>query len=143
MILKARMKSSVNLFTLVFSVMILITISTRETAACEKINRLYLDPKVILDTKSRAAGFRVIDARAVKSRDFRKFYFVQYKISDPRGQIIFPMFAMNKPLSSRFGVIYSMDNTAKNISGYGDGRRTKAKFSSTDHGYAEASSCLK
>ena len=143
MIFKTSLRSSVNMFALVSSVIILTNLSVRATAACEKINRLYIDPEVILDKKSRTAGYRIIDARAVKSRDFREFYFVQYKISDPQGQIIFPMFAMNKPLSSSFGVIYSMDNLAKNISGYGDGRRTKAKFSSTDHGYAEASSCLK
>ena len=56
--------------------------------------------------------------------------------------MVYPMFAMNKP-QSRGGVIYSMDELAITLSGYGDGRETKAKFSSRDDGYDRAMSCLK
>ena len=102
-----------------------------------------MDPEVILNKGARDLGIEVIDARAVKSNDFKNFYFVQYKLKTPNNGIIFPMFAMNKPLSPKYGVIYSMDETAIAISGYGDGRQTKASFSVYDDGFYEATNCLK
>ena len=110
--------------------------------ACERIASYYLDPEVILSSGARSLGVKVIDARAVKSNDYKSFYFVQYQFSTPSNGTVFPMFAMNKPFSSG-GVIYSMDQLAETLSGYGDGRRTKASFSSNDNGYSQASSCLK
>lgn len=110
--------------------------------ACERLASFYLDPEVILNSGARSLGVKVLDARAVKSKDFKSFYFVQYKMNTPNNGMVYPMFAMNKP-QSRGGVIYSMDDLAITLSGYGDGRKTKAKFSSRDDGYDRAMSCLK
>ena len=118
-----------------------VLIST-ESFACEKVSSFYLDPEVILSSASRSLGVKVIDARAVRSKDFKQFYFVQYKMSTPNNGIVYPMFAMNKP-TSRGGVIYSMDDVAETLSGYGDGRRTKANFSSRSNGFSKATKCLK
>lgn len=115
---------------------------TTSSFACERVSAFYLDPEVILNSGARSLGVKVIDARAVRSNDFKQFYFVQYKMSTPKNGTVFPMFAMNKP-NSRGGVIYSMDDLAITLSGYGDGRRTKAKFSSRDDGYYDATRCLK
>lgn len=114
------------------------------TFACEKVSSFYLDPEVILNSGARSLGVKVIDARAVRSKDFKQFYFVQYKMSTPNNGIVYPMFAMNKPTTrgGGNGVIYSMDEIAITLSGYGDGRRTKAKFSSRDDGYYDATQCL-
>ena len=48
---------------------------------------------------------------------------------------------MNKPFGK--GVIYAMDDLAIMLSGLGDGRRTKAKFSANDEGFKEAKGCLR
>ena len=65
-------------------------------------------------------------------------------MSTPNNGIVYPMFAINKPRSRGRGggVIYSMDEIAITRSGYGNGRRTKAKFSSRDDGYYEVTQCL-
>ena len=64
-------------------------------------------------------------------------------MSTPNNGIVYPMFAMNKPTTRGGGVvIYSLDEIAITLSGYGDGRRTKAKFSSRDDGYYEATQCF-
>ena len=111
-------------------------------SACQKLNNYYLDPEVILSSGARDLGVKVIDARAVKSGDFKNFYFVQYKMQTPNNGTVYPMFAMNKPFE--IGVtVYAMDDLAVALSGLGDGRRTKAKFSSSDDGYSQASRCLK
>ena len=65
--------------------------------SCEKVASFYLDPEVILNSGSRSLGVKVIDAKAVQSNDYKKFYFVQYKIQTPNNGIVYPMFAMNKP----------------------------------------------
>ena len=41
------------------------------------------------------------------------------------------------------GIIYSMDELAETVSGYGDGRKTKAKFSKLNRGFSQANKCLK
>lgn len=131
-----------SLFAFVFVVSVMIS---SKLYACEKVSAFYLDPEVILNSAARNLGIKVIDARAVRSSDYERFYFVQYKISTPSNGIIYPMFAMNKPTTSGGGngVIYSMDDIAITISGYGDGRTTRAKFSSSDDGYFKATKCLK
>ena len=95
---------------------------------------------MILNSSARSLGVKVIDARAVRSKDFKQFYFVQYKMSTPNNGMVFPMFAMNKPTTrgGKNGVIYSMHEIAIALTGYGDGRTTKARFSSSDDGYYEA-----
>ena len=120
-------------------------LSSTASFACEKVSAFYLDPEVILNSGARSLGVKVVDARAVRSKDFKQFYFVQYKMSTPNNGMVFPMFAMNKPTTrgGGGGVIYSMDDIAITLSGYGDGRRIKAKFSSRDDGYYEATQCLK
>ena len=131
------MKNSLFLFFVIFT-----SICSSFTFACENISSYYLDPEVILNKGARDLGVKVINAKAVKSGDFKNFYFVQYKMSTPSNGVVYPMFAMNKP-KSRDGVIYSMDELVITLTSYGDGRRTRAKFSSSDDGYYEASRCLK
>ena len=64
-------------------------------------------------------------------------------MSTPNNGIVYPMVAMNKPtIRGGGGVIYSLDEIVITLSGYGDGRRTKAKFSSRDDGYYEATQCF-
>ena len=118
---------------------------TTSSFACERVSAFYLDPEVILNSGARSLGVKVIDARAVRSKDFKQFYFVQYKMSTPQNGIVYPMFAMNKPTVSGGGngVIYSMDELAITLTSYGDGRKTRAKFSSRDDGFSRASRCLK
>ena len=120
---------------------IFIFLSYSLSHAYEKVSSFYMDPEVILNSGARDLGVKVLDARAVRSKKHQKFYFVQYKMSTPNNGILFPMFAMNKPKSSG-GVIYSMDELAITLSGYGDGRKTKAKFSTRDSAYKKASKCL-
>ncbi len=135
-------KESKSMSKFIFSSIIMFLFFTSFSQACERLASFYLDPEVILNSGARSLGVKVVDARAVKSKDFKSFYFVQYKMSTPNNGMVYPMFAMNKP-QSRGGVIYSMDELAITLSGYGDGRKTKAKFSSRDDGYDRAMSCLK
>jgi len=114
----------------------------QDASACQKLNPFYLDPEVILLKTHRAQGAKVIDARAIRSGDYKRFYFVQYEIAHPKFGTVYPTFAMNKPFQMG-SVIYSMDKTAISLSGYGDGRRTKARFSAHDSGYNEVTGCLK
>ena len=114
----------------------------RTAKVCTKVAQYYLDPEVILNKGSRELGVKVVSVEAVKSDDFENFYFVQYKMNTPSNGTVYPMFAMNKPFE--VGVtIYALDDLAIALSGLADGRRTKAKFSSSDDGYYEASNCLK
>ena len=127
---------------LVFSVSVL---SSTVSFACERVSRYYLDPEVILNSGARSLGVKVIDARAVRSKDYKRFYFVQYKMSTPNNGMVYPMFAMNKPTKGvgSNGVIYSMDDLAVTLTGYGDARKNRDPFSSRDDGFYEASKCLK
>ena len=113
--------------------------------ACEKVASFYLDPEVILNSGARSLGVKVLDARAVKSKDYKRFYFVQYKMKTPSNGMVYPMFAMNKPTTKGGGrgVIYSMDDLAVTLTGYGDARRNRDPFSSRDDGFYKASKCLK
>lgn len=126
-------------------ILIVFLFYSSHSIACERVNRIYLDPEVILNHDSRASGVIVLDAKAVRSKDYRRIYFVQYKMLLPEDTLIYPMFAMNKatPKDGGYGVIYSMDDLAITLSGYGDGRTIKPKFSRHDHGYSQASKCLK
>ena len=63
-------------------------------------------------------------------------------MSTPNNGIVYLMFSMNKP-QLRGGLIYSMDDLSITLSGYGDGRNTKAKFASREDGYDRAMGCLK
>ena len=112
---------------------------------CETVAPFYLDAKVILNKASRSLGVKVLDAKAVRSNDYKRFYFVQYKMSTPQKGIVYPMFAMNKPTVSGGGngVIYSMDALAVTLSGFGDARTFKNPFSTSDDGFTRASRCLK
>tara|TARA_A200000113_G_scaffold87824_1_gene78371 strand:+ start:989 stop:1192 length:204 start_codon:yes stop_codon:yes gene_type:complete len=65
-----------------------------------------------------------------------------YKLDTPKNEIIFPIFVMNKPFKC-CGIIYSMDKLTETVSGYGDGRKTKAKFSKLNRGFSQANKCLK
>ncbi len=113
--------------------------------ACERVAAFYLDPEVILNSGARSLGVKVLDARAVRSKDYKRFYFVQYKMKTPSNGMVYPMFAMNKPTTKGGGggVIYSMDDLAVTLTGYGDARRNRDPFSSRDDGFYKASKCLK
>ena len=65
--------------------------------ASERLASFYLDSEVILNSGARSLGVKVVDVRAVKSKDFKSFYFVQYKMSTPNNGMVYPIFAMNKP----------------------------------------------
>ena len=112
---------------------------------CENVAPYYLDAQVILNSASRSLGVKVLDAKAVRSNDYKRFYFVQYKMSTPQNGIVYPMFAMNKPTVSGGGngVIFSMDDLAVTLTSFGDARKLKNPFSSGDDGFSRASSCLK
>ena len=136
-------------FALIFGVFVLGTLSDDDKSVvstapkiCKTIANYYLDPEVILNKGSRDLGVKVVSAKAVKSDDFKNFYFVQFKMETPANGTVYPMFAMNKPFE--VGVtIYAMDELALALSGLADGRKTKAAFKSSDDGYFEASNCLK
>jgi hypothetical protein len=117
----------------------------KSVVACEKVASYYLDPKVILSSGARSLGVKVLDAMAVRSRDYERFYFVQYKMKTPKNGIVYPMFAMNKPTTrgGGGGVIYSMDDLAVTLTGFGDARTYRDPFSSRDDGFYKASKCLK
>ena len=123
---------------LIFGVFVLGTLSDNDkdvvsTAAkiCKTIASYYLDPEVILNKGSRDLGVKVVSAKALKSDDFKNFYFVQFKMETPANGTVYPMFAMNKPFE--VGVtIYAMDELALALSGLADGRKTKAAFKSSD-----------
>ena len=66
-----------------------------------------------------------------------------FNMPDHASAELFTMFAMNKPFSSDSGVIYSMDDLAVSLTGFGDGRKTKANFSEFDRGFSDAKKCLK
>tara|TARA_B100000780_G_C20695570_1_gene276615 strand:+ start:47 stop:457 length:411 start_codon:yes stop_codon:yes gene_type:complete len=126
----------------VFAVFVIVgALGGDDKKVCKKVANFYLDPEVILNKGSRDLGVKVVAAEAVRSDDFKKFYFVQYKMETPSNGTIYPMFAMNKPFG--MGVIYAMDELAITISDFGDGRKTKAEFKSTNDGFPEASRCLK
>ena len=111
--------------------------------SCEPLNQRYLRSEVILSKNSIKKGIKVLNAKAVRSPDYKQFYFVQYKLEIPGKGIVYPMFAMDKPFSSNSGVIYSMDDLAVSLTGFGDGRKTKANFSEFNRGFSHAKKCLK
>ena len=93
----------------IFSSILMFLFFTGFSHASERLASFYLDPEAILNSGARSLGVKVMDARAVKSKDFKSFYFVQYKMRTPNNGMVYPMFAMNKP-QSRGGVIYAMDD---------------------------------
>lgn len=137
------------ILAIIFGVFVLGTLSDNDKNVvssapkiCETVASYYLDPEVILSKGSRDLGVKVVSAKAVKSDDFKNFYFVQFKMETPSNGTVYPMFAMNKPFE--VGVtIYAMDDLAVALSGLADGRKTTAAFKSSDDGYSEASNCLK
>ena len=112
---------------------------------CEDISPYYLEPETILSSKSRNKGVEVLEAKAVRSKDYKRFYFVQYKMRVPKVGIVYPIFAMNKPTVGLGGngVIYSMNDIALELTGFGDARTFKSPFSASDDGYYRATKCLK
>ena len=82
---------------LIFSSILMFLFFTGFSHASERLASFYLDSEVILNSGARSLGVKVVDVRAVKSKDFKSFYFVQYKMSTPNNGMVYPMFAMNKP----------------------------------------------
>lgn len=107
---------------------------------CLDVAPHYLNPQKILNDKAIDSGVRILGAQAVKSYDHNSIYFVQYKMITQDNEIIYPMFAMNKPRDN--GIIISMNDIAWSLSGLGD-RKLFPKLSENDDGYQDAMRCLK
>jgi hypothetical protein len=91
-------------------------------------------------------GGTLTNAKAVKSDDFKRVYFISADIegsgmeganSDDIGT-----WAKSGPLRVGGGLIFAVDATANEFSDWGDGRKTDAQLSMEDDGAEESKECV-
>jgi hypothetical protein len=89
-------------------------------------------------------GGTLTNAKAVKSNDFKRVYFISADIDGPglEGPDDIGTWAKSGPLRVGGGLIFSVDAVANEFSDWGDGRKTDAQFSMEDDGAEESKDCV-
>jgi hypothetical protein len=87
-------------------------------------------------------GLTLRNVVAVRSRDFKKAYFVAGEVEGPglEGSGDVGVWVTNSPSGN--GLIYSVDAVAEEFSDWGPGGQTDAKFSMSDDGASAAQRCV-
>jgi hypothetical protein len=88
------------------------------------------------------AGLTLGKARAVRSDDFKKAFFIAIELDGPglEGKGDIGTWVTNRLKGG--GLIYSVDAVANEVSDWGDGGSTDAGFSMSDDGADESRDCL-
>jgi hypothetical protein len=83
-------------------------------------------------------------ARAVRSRDFKRVYFISAEIDGPgmKGRGDIGTWVKSGPLRVGGGLIFAVDGFANEFSDWGDGRKTDAHVSTSDDGAGESKACV-
>lgn len=116
------------------------------TATAEATRCLPVATEVV---KAIASGLTVTNggtlrpARAVRSGDYERVFFVSAEIDGPglEGDGEVGTWATNRIDSAR-GLIFAVDAFAREFSDWGDGRKTDAEFSLERDGAEESRSCI-
>jgi hypothetical protein len=89
-------------------------------------------------------GGTLTNAKAVKSNDFERVYFISADIDGPglEGPDDIGTWAKSGPLRVGGGLILSVDAVAKEFSDWGDGGSTDAMLSMDDDGAEESKECV-
>jgi hypothetical protein len=87
-------------------------------------------------------GMTFVSAKAIKSPDFAKVYFIAMKFSAAGVEDQVGVWASNS-LEPGGGLIMAIDGVAQQFSDWGPGSSTAAKISAADPSVAAAESCLR
>jgi hypothetical protein len=89
-------------------------------------------------------GGTLSNAKAVKSNDFKRVYFISADIDGPglEGPDDIGTWAKSGPLRVGGGLILSVDGVAKEFSDWGDGAKTDAQLSMEEDGAEESKECV-
>jgi hypothetical protein len=89
-------------------------------------------------------GGSLKNARAVRSQDFKRVYFVSAEIDGPglEGSGDIGTWAKSGPLRVGRGLILAVDSVANEFSDWGDGRTTDAQLSMSNNGAEESQKCV-
>jgi hypothetical protein len=89
-------------------------------------------------------GGTLSHARAVKSDDYRKVYFISADIDGPglEGSDDVGTWSKSGPVRVGDGLIFAVDAVANEFSDWGDGRTTDAMLSMEDDGAEESQDCV-
>ncbi|PFG17912.1 hypothetical protein ATK74_2490 [Propionicimonas paludicola] len=87
-------------------------------------------------------GMTFVSAKAIKSPDFSKVYFIAMKFSATGVEDQVGVWASNS-LEPGGGLIMAIDGVAQQFSDWGPGSSTTAKISAADPSVAAAKSCLR
>lgn len=85
------------------------------------------------------------NARAVKSEDFKKVYFISAELEGESTEVVgkIATWARTGPLRVGGGLIYAVDGFANEFSNADDGGDTDAQLSMDDDGAEESRICVK
>ena len=108
-------------------------------AHCQNVPKAVV--KAIRTGLTVEGGGSLRSVQAVKSKDFKSVYFVSADIEGPglEGTDDVATWATNRLKVG--GLIYSVNEVAKEFSDWGDGGETDAQFSMDDHGAEESQVC--
>jgi hypothetical protein len=120
------------------------------TEAAEESDRCMRVPRGLVEAIETGltveGGGRLMNARAVKSNDFKRVYFISADIEGPGLEGPNPdeigTWSKSGPLRVGDGLIYAVDATANEFSDWGDGRKTDAELSMEDDGAEESKDCV-
>ena len=110
---------------------------------CLNIKSDYKTQDFFFSSKYRNTGIDIVDAKAVKSEDYKNIYFVYYKLYK-NDKFTYPLLIMNKPMSNN-SIALSMNDETSKFTGLGDARKNNVlgtKFSSLDDGYHKVQNCF-
>jgi hypothetical protein len=113
------------------------------SARCENV------PQALVDAMEEGlevtgGGGTLTNAKAVKSNDFERVYFISADIDGPglEGPDDIGTWAKSGPLRVGEGLILAVDGVANEFSDWGDGRKTDAMLSMDNDGAEESKDCV-
>lgn len=116
------------------------TTSTPTSAAADCVDATNIAVNGIMKGAT-GDGMKFVSAKAVKSPDFSKVYFIAMKFSATGVEDQVGVWASNS-LEPGGGLIMAIDGVAQQFSDWGPGSSTTAKISTVDPVVAVAKSCL-
>lgn len=109
--------------------------STGNADRCEPV-----DASLTAAIEEGLNGSTLARAEAVKSDDFESAWFIAGVMEGSESEPA--LWVTNDISQGGAGVLYSVNDVARDVSDWGDGTRTDAAFSPTDDGASEAIGCV-
>ena len=99
-----------------------------------------VDASLVTAIEEGLRGNTLARAEAVKSDDFESAWFIAGIVEEAGSEPA--LWVINDISQGGAGVMYSVNDVARDVSDWGDGTRTDAAFSPSDDGASEALSCV-